>query len=401
MSKEIRLPEPHPRFTSRRRGKFHRVDHPGTAIRIEGELFEIVHAKQSSGQWAYSLEPWDEQLTPRVCVEWGPQAEKEFLDASRRERIREKKSALAWTFQVLLGFLPEKHQRRLETTLGLDAGRATYLSAWAEFLVSLAFPVMALLGRLGGEQGAPWLFRMVIKLPLWLVVLSGVTLLEGLFRLVWNIASGDPVGSFLLAIVDLKFSRTEREDLNADDYSRPGSFFIARTPVPKKHWERWKGVNFEDKDFALKDVQRIHMSWLYRFEESRAVFPVITPESERSYNVASDRSFVLAPLWGFLPPDLQGKLSSYGRYAPPAFVKLSISINLAISLPALVVDVFAFASGHAALWNLLRGIFAVCLLHETLLRLAKYSRDREVTGSFLAFLVKPVYYMAFKDMMDR
>jgi len=122
---------------------------------------------------------------------------------------------------------------------------------------------------------------------------------------------------------------------------------------------------------------------------------------ERIRNVASDRSFVLAPLWGFLPPDLQGELSTYGRYIPSSFVKLSIFINLAVSLPALIVDVFAFASGNAGVWNLLRGVFAACLLHETLFRLIKYARSREVTGSFLAILVKPFYYMAFRDVVER
>jgi len=400
VSKEIRLPASHSQFVPRKQGTQTRSDHPGTAVRIGDQLWEIVQAEQAEGVWIYHLEPWDDQHTPRTYVEWGAEAEKAFLERARKEKMRERKAAVAWGMQILLGFLPEKYQRRLEGTIGLDAGKATYWSAWAEILVSLLFPVIALLGRMGGTEGAPWVFRLVLKIPVWLVVLSGLTLLEGLFRLIWNIASGDPVGSFLLAVVDLKFTRTEEEDLSKDDYSRPGFLLVARTPNQKAHWEKNRGVNLDGVDYALKDVQRIHMSWLYRFEQSTASFPAITPESERLYNVASDRSFVLAPLWGYLPPELQMKLAAYGRYIPVTFVKLSIFFNLFISLPIVVVDVFAVATGTWTGWNLLRGAFGVVLLHETLLRLTKYSRNREITGSFLALVVKPFYYMAFKDMAE-
>jgi hypothetical protein len=40
---------------------------------------------------------------------------------------------------------------------------------------------------------------------------------------------------------------------------------------------------------------------------------------------------------------------------------------------------------------------AVSLLVESVLRLVRLMDNGETTGSFLAFLVKPVYYMAIRD----
>jgi hypothetical protein len=398
MSKEIRLPAPHPLFIPRQKGLGRRVDHPGTAVRCDGEVFEIMTMEKTGGQWVYHLEPWDGLHTPRTCVSWELQSEHVFSAQVRRERVQGGKQQLAWRLRVLLGFLPAGHQRRLEATLGLDPARATFASALAELMVSLVILVLAAISRFGGgisgEQGvySPWL-----NPPAWLTVLAACMALESLVRLVLVTADGDPRGSFLLALLDLRFKSAEGGDLNKDDYAHAGNLLVARTPAQKMHWERWGGVNFQGQDYALLDCRRIHTSWLYRLEISQTPFSAVTEDSERAYNVASDRSFVLAPLWGFLPAELQNEAASFGRYHPPAFVLWSIIVNLFFSLPALVVDVFAVSSGHAVLWNYFRGALAAFLLHESLFRLVRYWKGREITGSFLGLLIKPVYYMAVRD----
>jgi hypothetical protein len=69
MTKEIRLPAPHPRFRPRLEGEGRRPGHPGTAVQIGPDLFEVVSAGRSGGEWVYRLEPWREQDTIRVCLE--------------------------------------------------------------------------------------------------------------------------------------------------------------------------------------------------------------------------------------------------------------------------------------------------------------------------------------------
>jgi hypothetical protein len=176
--------------------------------------------------------------------------------------------------------------------------------------------------------------------------------------------------------------------------------------VPKPWWEQPGGVTWQGEPYRLLESKRIHMSYLYRFsrvhlaEPDASGYPPVDPDRERVRNVASDRSFVWAPLWGYLPPDLQGRLESMGRYHPLPYVRFSIGLNLFIAIPIVVADLYAIAVGAAGVWNGLRFLFGVVLLHESLLRLYHLLGRRAVTGSFLAILVKPLYYMFFKEGPD-
>ncbi|MBM3293560.1 MAG: hypothetical protein FJY82_03455 [Candidatus Aminicenantes bacterium] len=136
-AREIRLPVPHPRFRAHREGSGRAPTHPGTAVRIGEELFEVVSSLNAGGEWVYRLEPWTGDHTIRVYVEWGAEAERKFLDETRAEKTRGRKTALAGAAQRLLGFLPAKFQERLASSLEFDPVRATFFSAVLEILASL------------------------------------------------------------------------------------------------------------------------------------------------------------------------------------------------------------------------------------------------------------------------
>src|SRR4030042_852293 len=95
MTKEIRLPAPHPRVRPRLDAEGRRPGHPGTVVRIGEDLFEVVSAEKSGGAWVYRLEPWTGQETIRVCVDWGEEAAREFTAGLREDRIRERKRLAA------------------------------------------------------------------------------------------------------------------------------------------------------------------------------------------------------------------------------------------------------------------------------------------------------------------
>jgi hypothetical protein len=73
-----------------------RPGHPGTAVQIGEDLFEVVSAEKSGGEWVYRLEPWPEQETIRVCVEWGEKQEREFIAGLRDDQKQERKKLLAF-----------------------------------------------------------------------------------------------------------------------------------------------------------------------------------------------------------------------------------------------------------------------------------------------------------------
>jgi hypothetical protein len=407
MTVEIRLPAENPRFVPRRPGGPRRPDHPGTAVRIEGQLFEVVGDVRQGEEWVYSLEPWEESQTVRGLVEWGPEAEKAFKERVRREAQFKRRASVAWGLQALLGFLPAKHQERLSSSVGLDPGKATFWSAAMES--AICFPLAVLYGiglsagGLGGTMGlSGW--NGLLRLPPWVGLLAAAGALEGFMRLMFTIATHDPVGSVPFALLDRRLRDPAADDLMADDYTTTGEFLIARTPVPKPWWEEPEGVWWQGEPYKLADHQRIHMSYLYKFvrlrpEEAGEGFAVVDPLQERVRNVASDRSFVFSPLWGYLPADLQAKLEALGRYRPVPAVRLSIALNLFLALPIIVADLWAFASGTAGLWNGLRFLFGLVLFHESLLRLYRLFQGT-VTGSFLGALVKPLYYLAFREGLD-
>jgi hypothetical protein len=169
------------------------------------------------------------------------------------------------------------------------------------------------------------------------------------------------------------------------------------SPVPKVWWERAGGVTYEGEPYVLTGSDRDRTDFIYHFRKGGEGFPVLDRELEQVRNRSSDLSYILAPLWGFLPPDLQRALEFYGRYRPRPYVLLSIGFNFLVSLAIMGSGLKNISLGVYEFWSLVLLAAAVSLLVESVLRLVRLMDKREITGSFLAFLVKPVYFMAIKD----
>ena len=391
MTKEIRLPAPHPRFRPRLDPEGRRPGHPGTAVQVGEDLFEVVAAGKSGDEWVYRLEPWTSQDAIRVCIEWGERQEREFLAGLRDSRVQERKRLLAWSTQALLGFLPAKHQERLYETVGLDPGRATLWSAALETAVAVPIAalsfVTAFTGGMGGAGG---------QVPAWISVLAMPAAAEGIFRLAAVIATGNPMGSLLFVLLALRLKSESPEYEPADRISAIGEVLDVVSPVPKAWWESAGGVTFEGVPYILTGSDHDRMGFSYRFRKGGEGFPVLDPKLERVRNRSSDLSYVLAPLWGFLPADLQRRLEFYGRYRPRPYILLSVGLNLLFSLAIMSPGLKNTALRVYETWDLVLLAAGAALFLECVVRLVRLL-DGETTGSFLAFLVKPVYYMAIKD----
>jgi len=390
--REIRLPAPHPRFRPRLDPEGRRTGHPGTAVQIGGGFFEVVSAEKSGGEWVYRLEPWTPEETIRVCVAWGEEQERQFIAGLRDDRIRERKRLLAWSGQALLGFLPAKHQERLYETIGLDPPRATLWSAALEVAVALPFAalyvVSAIAGGMGGLGG---------QVPAWIAVLAMVAAAEGIFRLAAVISTGNPMGTLLLVLLGLRLKSEGPTYVPADRISAIEGVLDVISPVPKIWWERAGGVTYEGEPYILTGSGREREDFSYRFRKGGEGFPVLDRELEQVRNRSSDLSYVLAPLWGFLPGDLQRGLEFYGRYRPRPYVLLSIGFNLLLALAFMGSGLKNTSLGIFEVWSLVLLAAGVALIVESVLRLVRLMDKGEITGSFLAFLAKPVYYMAIKD----
>jgi len=395
MTKEIRLPAPHPRFRPRLDAEGRRPGHPGTAVQIGEDLFEVVSAEKSGGEWVYRLVPWTGQDTIRVCIEWGEEAERAFIAGLRDDRIQEQKKLLAWGVQALLGFLPAKHQERLYQTIGLNPARATFWSAALETAVASPFAVLFVINAVAGGMG-----RLGGYVPTWAGVLAVAAVAEGVFRLVAVISTGNPIGSLPFTLLDLRLKSEGPAYVPTDEISAIGGVLNVVSPVPKAWWERAGGVKYEGESYILAGSGREKANFFYRFRKGGEGFPILDPELEIVRNRSSGRSYIFAPLWGFLPPNLQTALEFYGRYRPRPYVILSIGFNFLVALAIMGPGLEKISRGVFGIWSLVLFAAGLPLFLESLLRLLRLMKNGEITGSFLAFLVKPVYYLTIKDDPD-
>ncbi len=396
MTKEIRLPAPHPRFRPRLEGDIRRPGHPGTAVRMDEDIYEVVAAERAGNEWVYRLEPWPDGHIIRAFVEWGEDSAREFTAGLREERSRGQKNFWTWTAQAVLGFLPAENQARISEARGMDPARATFWSAALESLASIPFAFMFLIETFaGGVAGASR------SVPAWVGLLAAVALGDGLFRLVAVISVGEPVGSLFLVFLRFRL-RSEAPPHDAgDEVLETEEALSIVSPVPKAWWERAGGVIYKGEPYILAGWDRQANRYCYRFRGGGAGFPVLDPELEKVRNRSSDRSYVFAILWGFLPRDLQGALEFYGRYRPRPNVLISIGLTALVAM--------AFVG--PGLRNLSRGVFepgslaflavALFLFAECATRLLRLLTEGRASGSVLGLLVRPLYDRAFKDRPDR
>ena len=392
MTKEIRLPAPHPRFRPRLEEGMRLPGHPGTTVRIGEDLYEVVAAEKRDEDWVYRLEPWTGNETIRAYVEWGEGPEREFIAGLRADRTRGRKNLLTWGARAFLGFLPARNQERLSRAAGLDPARATLWSAWLEIAVAIPFAFLFLIGSFAGRTGPSG-----GSLPAWAGLLAVVAAADGVFRLVAVLGTGEPIGSLFLAPLGLRLRSESPRYVPSDEISEIEGALRVVSPVPKVWWERAGGVNYGGGSYILAGWEREGSNHIYRFRKGGEGFPVLDPGLEKVRNRSSDLSYVLAPIWGFLPPDLQGALEFYGRYRSRPYVTLSIGITFLTALALIGPGLRNAALGVFEIWSSVKLAAALFLFWESGLRLLRLMKDGRARGSILAFLVRPIYDWAIKD----
>lgn len=391
-TKFIRLPAPHPRFRPRVEGGVRSPGHPGAAVRIGKDLFEVAAAEKSGDEWVYRLEPWPENEVIRAYVEWGEGAEREFIGGLREERARARKSRLIWGAQAFLGFLPARRQERLKQTIGLNPARATFWSAALETLVALPFAFSFVITIFAGAAGS-----LVGFVPTWAGILASAVTAEGVLRLIAVISSGEPIGSLFLILLDFRWKSEGPPRVPGDEILALEGRLDVISLVRKAWWERAGGVTYRGEPFILTESKRERTRYTYRFRRGGEGFPVLDPELEKVRNRSSDSSYVLAILWGFLPANLQKGLEFYGRYRPRPYVLISIGFNFLLALAFVGPGLKDLSRGAFNIGSLALLAAAVALFAESLVRLVRLVMDGRISGSFLAFLVKPVYGLTITD----
>jgi hypothetical protein len=235
------------------------------------------------------------------------------------------------------------------------------------------------------------------SIPTWAGILAFAATAEGIFRLAAVISTGDPVGSLFLALLCLRLKSEGPQYVPSDEILAIGQVLNVISPVPKVWWERAGGVTYEGESYILAGSGRDKMKFSYRFRKGGDGFPILDPELEKVRNRSSDLSYVFAPLWGFLPSDLQKALEFYGRYRLRPSVIISICFNFLAALAIVGPGLRNVSRGVFEIWSLVLFAAALALFMESILRLLRLMGNGQPTGSFLAFLIKPIYKLAIRD----
>ncbi len=129
---------------------------PGTAVRWEDSLFEVVEAASlPGGEVRYELASWDERHAARHVQTYDEAAERRRAASENRDRRREDHFALVVLLSPLLGHLPSDLQQKIENETAFPAPRLTLLSAIPLALFGFFCLLSVLVGVVGGEAFLP------------------------------------------------------------------------------------------------------------------------------------------------------------------------------------------------------------------------------------------------------
>jgi hypothetical protein len=122
-------------WIARTSGAQTRAAHPGTAVRWQDEIWEVVEAHpQAAGGTRYRLAPWDSRHAIRAIEGYDAASEtaRAGVRAFRRGAVRRRR--LAILFSPVLGHLPGSVQNAMESEFGAPAAAMTIVSAAPFFL---------------------------------------------------------------------------------------------------------------------------------------------------------------------------------------------------------------------------------------------------------------------------
>lgn len=164
-------------------------EHPGTAVRWAGRVYEVLEAvPDAAGGVTYRLAPWEDRHAIRVIESYDAESEAAREAEQRRRRRAVERRRVAILLAPLLGHLPGSVQRRMESELGAPARAMTIASA----LPLLVLGMLGLLGFLVSSFGG------AVALDGWPILplpIAAYFFAESALRLGIAFLQGEPVGS--------------------------------------------------------------------------------------------------------------------------------------------------------------------------------------------------------------
>ena len=232
---------------------------PGTAVLWREHSYEVVGRAEVGRGARWTLRRWDEASAMRGVFKLERSSVKEIADQAAAEArgARTRKSTVL--LLPLLGLAPAGLQKHWADGWGLNAERATQISAICEILVGSVGIIQVAASAFGGET----------FMPTWLAYLGVVLFASGCVRLALVAADGEPVGSFLgIALLPMtpKLVPAAPEIApSVRSFDTVAETLVLESPVHRRDWDRDGVLPFRGDFYRLEQTEQEGRSWVYHF----------------------------------------------------------------------------------------------------------------------------------------
>jgi hypothetical protein len=385
-------------WVARKRGDLRRADSPGTAIRMDDALYEIVLIEETvDPQYPlrYGLKTWDAQHALRNVIPYTPETQAkvadDFLDEEHRQSLR---SMIVWTFPIS-GMMPGPLQREWEMKTALNMALVAAASAMTQILI-----FMFLVQTFGSPTSTSLFNRALFYV--------GV---DAFVRLLMIVCTGQPVGILVLTVPyllwDLAIHPEKRKrkkeaqlkfSLEPDEIDRrPGTgYLVIRSmlfddllagSVPL----RFEGAVYKPLTWH-REGKGLQRRWVYEFEKledaskvrSRDLVLPRGPQRQKAVEDttrALDRVQMLGLIWGTFPAREQDRLALKYQFPAPQMTAATAGLLLAGS----AADAWAMLVLNAPIFTYAGAVyFAV----ESLYRLYASKSQGRPAGSVAGWILQ-------------
>ncbi len=329
---------------------------PGTAVFWGERSFEVVGRSEVGKGDRWTLRRWDEASAMRGVFTLERESVQEIANQAAAESRGARTRRSTVLLLPLLGLAPSGMQKHWADGWGLNAERATQISAVCELIVGSLGIIQVAASAFGGEK----------FMPTWLAYLGVVLFVSGFVRLALVAADGESVGSVLgfalLPLTPKRISATPETAPFVKSFDTDAETLVLESPVHRRDWDRDGVLPFRGDVFRLDRAEHHGRSWVYYFAR-------VDPDD------GEDRVLRLA-----LPPTPQ-QPSPAADSDPPSFLRTML-ISAAVTLgPASDQERWASELGVRAVWLTVVGAGA-----ELVGGIANLQRDLGFTNQMVALL---------------
>jgi hypothetical protein len=382
-------------WTARRPGDLTHAEHPGTAIQMGNDLYEVMTAEgtiEPGYVVRYGLKKWDTRHAVRRTLPYTPEAQAQaaevHLDETHRQELRKRIVILFF----LAGLAPDSLQRKWERETALNMTVIAAASSLTNFFVLMT------LAQIFGP--AP---KFKVEYVLEYIFFDSIV------RFLWIVFSGQPHGTLILSLPYLLWEAVARPDQRAEKkewvkFSLEGDEVIRRpetgnltihsmlyddlllgtTPITFEG-NVYKSLHWHEEGKGLK------RRWVYEFEKIdadpklkyREYTRPRTPERQKvveEFTQRRDKVHIFAMIWGTFSSGEQLRLQE--KYQFPGAQWTSVTAGFFL--------VGAVLQGWAMFMIRAPAIFLACpvyMVFESLYRLYQSKSKGQSAASVLGLLV--------------